>query len=54
MELKPSTLDLWEIVDPKAPSEALYAQPRPKPIDYKNRIPPEATGITPGRETQSW
>ena len=38
MEWSPSKLDFWELADPKESSEALFAQTRSKPMDYKERI----------------
>ena len=38
MEPSPSTLDLWELVDPMAPSETLFAQARSMPINYNEKV----------------
>ena len=39
MELSPCTLNLWELVDPMAPSETFFAQAWSKPINYKEKSP---------------
>ena len=35
---RPSTLDLWELIDPTISSETLFAQTQSKPINYKEKI----------------
>ena len=37
MKLSPSMLDLWELADPMASSETLFAQTQSKPVNYKEK-----------------
>ena len=38
MEPDPSMLNLWELTDPMAPSETLFAQVQSKLISYNEKV----------------